>query len=57
MIYLYIVTFLKKIEFKVNSKQNETKMYIVDFKLIKFDKFSFKNIFKIIFINPLNTDF
>ena len=46
---MMLVRFPKKIEFKVNSKQNETKMYTVDFKLTKFDKFFLKNIFKIFF--------
>ena len=40
-----IVTFLKKIEFKVNFKQNETQIYTVNFKIIKFDLFVYFNIF------------
>ncbi len=48
------VTFIKKIEFKVNFKQNETQIYTVNFKIIKFDLFVY---FIIFFINSSNTNF
>ena len=42
-----IVKFLKKIEFKVNLKQNEIHICTYKFKIIKFGPFSFQNIFEI----------